>query len=49
MKKNLLKLLAMLMALALVLAFAGCGSSDTAKKDTGEVKEDIEGEDDWSR
>ena len=36
MKNKLLKLLAMMMVLAMVLAFAGCGSTDTADDDADE-------------
>ena len=50
MKNKLLKLLAMMMVLALVLAFAGCGSTDTADDDaddqTEEVQDDADDEDD---
>ena len=40
MKNRLFKLMAMMMVLAMVLAFAGCGSSETAKEDTDEKTEE---------
>ena len=42
MKNKLLKLLTLMMVLAMVLAFAGCGSPDTTQEDTDEKTEETQ-------
>ena len=49
MKKNLLKILALMMVLAMVFAFSGCGSSDATDDDTNgktEATDDVDDDDD---